>query len=159
LFAAVSSNFVGSFDDGNKSRIISNRDQKKGQMPSRIMLRLTAIFPGAPRIGAGTLWCRDLARSDMEMSCSLSCFVASLHKTRAAPLPGSRRKDGFAESVGLFCPRRRRSWTVTRLRRRASRSAFFTCCGMCQHGQRWRLCVGRRGGAPVTFTGFCRRKS
>jgi hypothetical protein len=40
----VSSNFVGSFDDGNKSRIISNRDQKKGQMPSRIMLRLTRIL-------------------------------------------------------------------------------------------------------------------
>jgi hypothetical protein len=40
LFAAVSSNSVGIFDDGNKSRIISNRDQKKGQIPSRIMLRL-----------------------------------------------------------------------------------------------------------------------
>jgi hypothetical protein len=39
----VSSNFVGSFDDGNKSRIISNRDQKKGQMPSRIMLRLISL--------------------------------------------------------------------------------------------------------------------
>jgi hypothetical protein len=37
----VSSNSVGIFDDGNKSRIISNRDQKKGQIPSRIMLRLT----------------------------------------------------------------------------------------------------------------------
>ena len=43
LFVAVSSNSVGSFDDGNKSRIISNRDQKKGQIPSRIMLRLTAM--------------------------------------------------------------------------------------------------------------------
>jgi hypothetical protein len=42
LFAAVSSNSVGSFDDGNKSRIISNRDQKKGQIPSKIMLRLIA---------------------------------------------------------------------------------------------------------------------
>jgi hypothetical protein len=38
---------VGSFDDGNKSRIISNRDQKKGQIPSRIMLRLTrALWDG-----------------------------------------------------------------------------------------------------------------
>jgi hypothetical protein len=42
LFAAVSSNFVGSFDDGNKYRIISYRDQKKGQIPSRIMVRLTS---------------------------------------------------------------------------------------------------------------------
>src|SRR5271165_3094067 len=41
LFAAVSSNSVSIFDDGNKSRIISNRDQKKGQIPSRIMVRLT----------------------------------------------------------------------------------------------------------------------
>jgi hypothetical protein len=41
LFAAVSSNFAGIFDDGNKSRIISYRDQKMGQIPSRIMLRLT----------------------------------------------------------------------------------------------------------------------
>jgi hypothetical protein len=40
----VSSNFVGSFDDGNKSRIISNRDQKKGQIPSRIMLRLSMAW-------------------------------------------------------------------------------------------------------------------
>ena len=41
LFAAVSSNSVSIFDDGNKSRIISNRDQKKGQIPSGIMVRLT----------------------------------------------------------------------------------------------------------------------
>jgi hypothetical protein len=40
-FAAVSSNSVSIFDDGNKSRIISNRDQKKGQIPSGIMVRLT----------------------------------------------------------------------------------------------------------------------
>jgi hypothetical protein len=31
---------VGSLDDGNKSRIISYRDQEKGQIPSRIMVRL-----------------------------------------------------------------------------------------------------------------------
>ena len=43
LFSAVSSNFVGSLDDGNKSRIISYRDQKKGQIPSRIMLRLNRL--------------------------------------------------------------------------------------------------------------------
>ena len=43
LFSAVSSNFVGSLDDGNKSRIISYRDQKKGQIPSRIMLRLSGM--------------------------------------------------------------------------------------------------------------------
>jgi hypothetical protein len=33
---------VGSLDDGNKSRIISYRDQEKGQIPSRIMVRLIA---------------------------------------------------------------------------------------------------------------------
>ena len=31
---------MGSLDDGNKSRIISYRDQEKGQIPSRIMVRL-----------------------------------------------------------------------------------------------------------------------
>jgi hypothetical protein len=41
LFAAVSSNSLGNFDDGNKSRIIANRDQKMKQIPSKIMLRLT----------------------------------------------------------------------------------------------------------------------
>jgi len=35
---------VGSLDDGNKSRIISYRDQEKGQIPSRIMVRLTATY-------------------------------------------------------------------------------------------------------------------
>jgi integrase len=35
---------VSIFDDGNKSRIISNRDQKKGQIPSRIMIRLTLML-------------------------------------------------------------------------------------------------------------------
>jgi hypothetical protein len=34
---------VGSLDDGNKSRIISYRDQEKGQIPSRIMVRLKSI--------------------------------------------------------------------------------------------------------------------
>ena len=32
---------MGSLDDGNKSRIISYRDQEKGQIPSRIMVRLS----------------------------------------------------------------------------------------------------------------------
>jgi hypothetical protein len=35
---------VGSLDDGNKSRIISYRDQEKGQIPSRIMVRLTGTI-------------------------------------------------------------------------------------------------------------------
>ena len=36
---------MGSLDDGNKSRIISYRDQEKGQIPSRIMVRLTGNKP------------------------------------------------------------------------------------------------------------------
>ena len=109
-----------------------------------------AVSPGAPRLAAGIPWSRDLARSDMEMSCPLSRFEVRVHKTRAAAMPGPRRKDEIAESVAfnflppiriqaihsgltirtrlvrLLCPRRRRSWTVTRLRRRASRRAFLT---------------------------------
>ena len=41
LFAAVSSDFVAIFDDGNKSRIISSRDEEMGQISRRIMLMLT----------------------------------------------------------------------------------------------------------------------
>ena len=54
LFAAVSSNSLGNFDDGNKSRIIANRDRKMNQIPSKTMRRLKARKRGnsslSPRI-------------------------------------------------------------------------------------------------------------
>ncbi len=68
-----------------------------GRRPSPAGARLdagpemrAAISPEAPRVTGVLPRCRDLARSDMEMSCPFSRFEVRLHKARAAPLPGLR---------------------------------------------------------------------
>jgi hypothetical protein len=60
-----------------------------------------AISPEAPRVAGVLPWCRDLARSDMEMSCPFSRFEVRLHKTRVASLSNAT-------------PRRRPAWYAQR---------------------------------------------